>query len=492
MASPINDRVMFDASILDDTAPRSARLVALKLVEDLARERDRLSVEKGSETLHDFRVSLRRLRSWLRAMSPSLEGSVPAACKRRLRRMARESNAGRDAEVFLGWLATTEGQLSPRDRPAVTWLIERFQRQEREAESELEARLKRDFQRTRDRLEERLSLYKVEAHVHAGVREALFSAVTAAMLRDLAEDLRRRLKRVRSVDDVNEAHQARIAGKRLRYLLEPIAQQVVAGPALLAQLRSLQDALGEVHDAHVWLLVIRHVVAELAMEEGRRMANALTANQKGKKRAPKGPPRSGLIALARLAHERSVTAFQRFSGEWIDGNGKAFYRDIIDLASRLEDRNPSTLEIERKFLLKKLPEQMPESTALTIEQGYLPGERLVERLRAVEVGRRRTYLRTVKVGAGLVRTELEEETSAETFKTMWPLTKGKRLTKRRHRVPHGKLTWDIDEFTDRALVLAEIELPSADTAVEIPDWLEPWIEREVTGDVAYLNSTLAK
>jgi CYTH domain-containing protein len=75
---------------------------------------------------------------------------------------------------------------------------------------------------------------------------------------------------------------------------------------------------------------------------------------------------------------------------------------------------------------------------------------------------------------------------------MWPLTKGKRLTKRRHRVPQGDLTWEIDEFTDRDLVLAEIELPSAETPVEIPDWLEPWVEREVTGDVAYLNWTLAK
>jgi len=37
-----------DASILDDTAPRSARLVALSLVEDLARERDRLAAERGS------------------------------------------------------------------------------------------------------------------------------------------------------------------------------------------------------------------------------------------------------------------------------------------------------------------------------------------------------------------------------------------------------------------------------------------------------------
>jgi CHAD domain-containing protein/CYTH domain-containing protein len=482
----------FDASILDDTAPRSARLVALSLVDDLGRERERLAAERDSETLHDFRVALRRLRSWLRALEPSLEGSVPAACVRRLRRMARDSNAGRDAEVFLGWLVSTEAQLTPRDRPAVHWLIERFQRQEREAESELEARLKRDFQRTRDRLVERLSLYRVEAHVHGGVREPLFSAVIAALLRDLGEDLRRRLKRVRSVDDVNESHQARIAGKRLRYLLEPISQQVVAGPALLAQLRGLQDALGDLHDAHVWLLVLRHVVAELAMEEGRRMASSLTTKQRGRKRADKGPPRTGLIALARLAHERSVTAYDRFRGEWLEGNGKAFHRDILDLASRLEARNPSVLEIERKFLLKRLPESMPESTALTIEQGYLPGERLVERLRVVEVGRQRTYFRTVKIGAGLVRTELEEETSTELFKSMWPLTKGRRLSKRRHRVPHGNLTWEIDEFTDRNLVMAEIELPAAETEVDMPDWLEPLIEREVTGEVAYLNSTLAK
>jgi CHAD domain-containing protein/CYTH domain-containing protein len=482
----------FDASILDDTAQRSARLVALSLMEDLVHERERLAAEKDSETLHDFRVALRRLRSWLRALEPSLDGSLPDACIRRLRRMARESNAGRDAEVFLAWLTTTEGQLSPRDRKAVQWLTDRFQRQEREAESELEARLKRDFQRTRDRLEERLELYHVEAHVHAGVREPLFSAVIATLLGTLAEDLRRRLKRVRTVDDAAESHQARIAGKRVRYLLEPIAQQVVAGPALLAQLRSLQDTLGELHDAHVWLTVLRHVVAEQAMEEGRRMASALTTAPKKKRQSPKDPPRSGLIALARLAHERAVAAFDRFHREWVEGNGKAFYRDLLDLAERLGARNPSQLEIERKFLLKKLPDSMPESTAVTIEQGYMPGERLVERLRAIDVGRERLYFRTVKLGAGLVRTELEEETTADVFKSMWPLTKGKRLTKRRHRVPDGSLTWDIDEFTDRELVLAEIELPSAETSVEMPKWLEPFIEREVTGEVAYLNSTLAK
>lgn len=482
----------FDASILDDTAPRAARLVALSLIEDLARERERLAAEKGSETLHDFRVALRRLRSWLRALAPHLEGSLPNAAVRRLRRMARESNAGRDAEVFLGWLVTTENQLAPRDRRAVHWMIERFQRQEREAESELEGRLKRDFQRTRDRLEERLALYSVEAHILGGVRAPLFSAVVATLLREQAEDLRRRVRRVRSVDDINESHQARIAGKRLRYLLEPIAQHVVSGPALLAQLRGLQDILGDLHDTHVWLQILRHVVAEQAMEEGRRMASTLMSEQRGKKRAPKGPPRTGLVALARLAHERGEAAFERFSREWVEGNAKPFHRDIIDLTERLESRNPSTLEIERKYLLKGLPPKMPDANTLTIEQGYIPGERLLERLRAVEVGRQRTYFRTVKVGAGLVRTELEEEASAEVFKAMWPLTRGKRLTKRRHRVPDGDFTWDIDEFTDRELVLAEIELPSAETPVELPAWLDPWVVREVTGEAAYLNSTLAR
>ena len=41
-------------------------------------------------------------------------------------------------------------------------------------------------------------------------------------------------------------------------------------------------------------------------------------------------------------------------------------------------------------------------------------------------------------------------------------------------------------------VLAEVELPDAETEVAIPGWLQPYVEREVTGEVEYLNSTLAK
>lgn len=484
----------FDAAILFDTAPRSARLVALALLDDLRVEREKLAANRGSETLHDFRVALRRLRSWIRALRPMLEGSVPAAPRRRLRRMARESNAGRDAEVFLGWLGTVEQRLSVRDRPAAKWLRERFERQEHEAESELEARLSRDFERTRVRLAERLSMYQVNAHVHGGVRDAAFGLVVAGLLQDMSEDLRRRLKRVRSVDDVNDAHQARITGKRLRYVLEPIAQHLPGGTDLLEQLKGLQDVLGDLHDSHVWLLVLRHVIADLALEEGRRMASSFHVNGRGRKGGapPKGPPRTGLIALARLAHEHAEAAYQRYQAEWAEDRAKSFVRAIAAAAEHLEAATPSRVEIERKYLLKRLPERMPGSTTVRMEQGYLPGERLNERLRVVDEGKCKTYFRTVKVGGGLVRTELEEETSPEVFRAMWPLTKGRRLVKHRHRVPNGELTWEIDEFTDRPLVLAEVELPSEDTVVELPDWLAPHVDREVTGEPAYLNSNLAR
>jgi CYTH domain-containing protein len=152
------------------------------------------------------------------------------------------------------------------------------------------------------------------------------------------------------------------------------------------------------------------------------------------------------------------------------------------------------LEIERKYLLRALP-ALPERAGrrtLTIDQGYIPGERVKERLRRVEEDGRERWYRTVKLGKGLSRLEFEDECNAEIFGAMWPLTQGRRLRKRRHVIPEGALFWEVDEFLDRPLHLAEIEIPSVDTQVAIPDWLAPMIEREVTGEVAYLNSTLAR
>ena len=135
---------------------------------------------------------------------------------------------------------------------------------------------------------------------------------------------------------------------------------------------------------------------------------------------------------------------------------------------------------------------MAGAEALELEQGYLPGGAARERLRRA-VGPRGTRLtRTVKVGTGLVRAEYEEEVAPSEFERLWPQTAGARVRKRRYRVPDGELVWEIDEFLDRELWLAEIELPSADTEVAIPDWLEPYVEREVTAEPEFANLALSR
>ena len=76
--------------------------------------------------------------------------------------------------------------------------------------------------------------------------------------------------------------------------------------------------------------------------------------------------------------------------------------------------------------------------------------------------------------------------------SLFALTVGKRVSKRRYTVDEGALTWEIDEFTDRTLVLAEVELPREDTPVDLPVWLAPFIVREVTNESEFTNWRLAR
>jgi CYTH domain-containing protein len=66
------------------------------------------------------------------------------------------------------------------------------------------------------------------------------------------------------------------------------------------------------------------------------------------------------------------------------------------------------------------------------------------------------------------------------------------VVKRRYVVADGTRRWEIDEFTDRLLHLAEIELASADETVEPPAWLVPYLVRDVTDEDEYTNLVLSR
>jgi CHAD domain-containing protein len=97
------------------------------------------------------------------------------------------------------------------------------------------------------------------------------------------EDNARRIVAVRSQElldlaaaaedpsDVKALHDLRIAGKRLRYLLELTGEACIgAGSATLAkQLKGLQDLLGEIHDCDVQLPPLRALAREAPEREAR-------------------------------------------------------------------------------------------------------------------------------------------------------------------------------------------------------------------------------
>lgn len=148
------------------------------------------------------------------------------------------------------------------------------------------------------------------------------------------------------------------------------------------------------------------------------------------------------------------------------------------------------LEIERKYLLSAMPALPPALDVLEIDQGYLPGVARLRHQRSASSGER--FFRTVKHGTGVQRLEMEDEIDRVAFDTLWPETAGRRVRKRRYVVPAGHDHWEIDQFLDRDLVLAELEFDDPESSVTIPDWLTPVLVRDVTDEPAYTNRSLAK
>jgi CYTH domain-containing protein len=308
------------------------------------------------------------------------------------------------------------------------------------------------------------------------------------VLDTLAAELQRCASAVHGIDDQETAHEARIAGKRLRYALEPLEGQVEGVEEVVKQLKRFQDALGEMHDAHVFSARITRLAAHAGDPHDARGAHDASDSPADDVPAT----RHGLEALAERLHARRDESFEA-ARAWIGDPGPGeLLTAVWRIGQRLAARGRQDVEIERKYLLRALPEEAALAAAKEVEQGYLPGERLVERVRRVRDVATERYYRTVKLGSGVRRVEVEEEAPRELFEALWALTGGRRVSKRRHAVADGALTWEIDAFTDRDLVLAEVELPDADTAVVLPGWLAPYVVREVTDEPEFVNARLAR
>lgn len=154
-----------------------------------------------------------------------------------------------------------------------------------------------------------------------------------------------------------------------------------------------------------------------------------------------------------------------------------------------KNRTLHTREIERKFLVKSLPDNLKRARHFIIDQGYLATEPAGRQVRLRKSGKATSL--TFKVGRGSHREEREIKMSPKQFATLWPGTAGRRLRKVRYEIPWKHVLIEVDIYRGRhaGLVVAEVEFPDTASCRRFePPW---WFGREVTGEKRYSNVRLA-
>ena len=202
-----------------------------------------------AEALHDFRVALRRLRSVLRAYAPWTD-PLPKSLHKRLRRLARATNAARDTEVQIELLRRVSPRLKAGARPGLAWLLKRLVERQRRANRAVRKLVRKDFTALEPRLRAALRTHRRRRDFVGGAG-VTFAQATDERLSVYCVELATKLADIRSAADRDEIHAARIGGKRLRYLLEPLRGTITGAAALVTTMKAFQDRFGELNDRFV-------------------------------------------------------------------------------------------------------------------------------------------------------------------------------------------------------------------------------------------------
>ncbi len=150
----------------------------------------------------------------------------------------------------------------------------------------------------------------------------------------------------------------------------------------------------------------------------------------------------------------------------------------------------SGMEIERKFLVRDSSYKQQARSSSHIRQGYIcsgHGRTVRVRLRDDEAF---LTIKGPSLDGGLSRYEFETAIDMNEAVQLMQLCEPGIIDKTRYLVDCGTHTFEVDEFhgDNDGLVIAEVELQSADEPYQKPDF----IGDEVTGDHRYYNSHLRR
>lgn len=146
------------------------------------------------------------------------------------------------------------------------------------------------------------------------------------------------------------------------------------------------------------------------------------------------------------------------------------------------------MEIERKYLIYTLPENLENYPHRIIEQGYLSTEPVVRIRRDND-----EYILTYKSKGLMVREEYNLPLTKDSYMHLREKIDGRLIIKKRYLIPlSNELTIELDIFGgDLApLMLAEVEFPDETSANSFTP--PKWFGEDVTFSGEYHNSRLSQ
>jgi CHAD domain-containing protein len=208
------------------------------------------AVRAGStQAVHEMRVAARHLEVLLR-MFRGFGPSWAVGARPRVRGLIKRLGAVRDCDVQLAYLGTALASLADEERQAFEPMRERLAAQRAGARAQLLHAL--------DSPAIRHWVQDWQRHLRDGTpgstraQRVTTAEVARTLVRDAAQTLRKRARRIDKDSAPDDFHEVRIRAKRLRYTLDAFAGMYGdAAQSYAKALGKLQTVLGEYNDASV-------------------------------------------------------------------------------------------------------------------------------------------------------------------------------------------------------------------------------------------------
>lgn len=145
------------------------------------------------------------------------------------------------------------------------------------------------------------------------------------------------------------------------------------------------------------------------------------------------------------------------------------------------------MEIEKKYLINTLPQNLESYPYRSLQQGYLCTSPVVRIRKDNE-----QYELTYKSKGLMSREEYTLPLTKEAYEHLKTKIDGRLIAKKRFLIPYKTFTIELDVFENdlSPLILAEVEFSSEEEALAFtpPDWFG----KDVTFSSQYHNSTLSQ